>query len=182
MIGSRHPSPDIQRLVGDIVRLGTIASVDHGSARCTVAVGDLTTGGIPWLTHRAGATACWSPPTIGEQVMLICPEGDTAAGVALRGIYSNANPAPAAAAELELIRFSDGSTASYDAAAHHLEMALADGATARLTVPGGLTIVGPVSIDGGLTVSADVTAGGTSLRGHVHGQVKAGTDRSGAPA
>ncbi|MFP5435195.1 MAG: hypothetical protein ACLGIM_19085 [Alphaproteobacteria bacterium] len=39
-------NPD--QLTGDVLRLGTIASVDHANATCTVESGDILTGELPW--------------------------------------------------------------------------------------------------------------------------------------
>jgi len=180
-----RPSDD-PRSLGDLIRFGTVASVDLAGARCTVQAGDLTTGPIRWVEGRSGATRTWSPPTKGEQVLLICCEGEIAAGVALRGIVSDANPAPGNSLR-ELIQFGDGAALAYDPEAHALEVLLPAGATVRMVADGGVAIKGDVAIDGNLsstgTISADddVVAAGISGKNHLHGDVKAGTDDSGKP-
>ena len=190
---------DTQRLVGDVARLGTIALVDLPNATCRVTIGDITTADLPWLAQRAGGTSIWSPPTVGEQCMLICPEGDTDAGVVLLGIFSDANPAPAST-DLFLAKFADGAIVSYDPAAHKLTATLPGGGKAAITATGGVAITGDVmitgklsvssdahvggdaSVSGSITASGDVTGQGTSLHTHTHKLVKAGTDTSGPPA
>ncbi|USI72701.1 phage baseplate assembly protein V [Sphingomonas morindae] len=174
-------TPDIQRLIGDVVRFGTIASVDLAAARCTVAVGELETAAVPWIAGRAGDARLWSPPSVGEQVLLLCPEGDIAAGVALCGIYSDANPAPASVAGLMLLRFGDGAILSYDADGHALVARLVPDATAHIVAPGGLTIDGPVTVNGTVTATEDVKTAGVSLKNHVHDKVQAGGAMSGTP-
>jgi len=171
---------DARRDLGDLIRFGSIESVDLAAARCTVRAGDLVTGPIRWIEARAGATRSWSPPSAGEQVLLICAEGEIAAGIALRGIASAAHP-PAGDSARELIEYSDGAVLAYDPEAHALEAILPAGAAARLVAPAGLTIEGDVSITGALTVSEDATAAGISLAHHKHGLVRAGTDTSGEP-
>jgi phage baseplate assembly protein V len=120
-------------------------------------------------------------------VLLICAEGELAAGVALRGISSTAFP-PAGNALRELILFEDGAVIAYDPEAHLLEATLPAGGRVNVSAPGGVSITGPVSIDGRLSVSQDIEAegdvvgSGISLAHHQHGQVKAGTDKSGPPA
>lgn len=178
---------DIQRLIGDAIRLGTIASVDRASATCTVAIGDLVTDEVPWLAFRAGGTSAWSPPTIGEQCLLLCPEGDTAAGVVLLGLYSDANPAPSSE-DLDLVKYADGARIGYDAVNHRLTAILPGGGSARIVAPAGLTFEGPVTIKGPVTINGkvdatgDVTGAGVSLKSHMHSLVRAGTDKSGPPA
>lgn len=177
---------DAPRDIGDLIRFGTIASVDLAAGRCTVQAGDLVTGLIRWIEVRAGKTRTWSPPSIDEQVILICAEGEIAAGVALRGISSSAYP-PVGNAMRELIEFEDGAVIAYDPEAHLLEAILPAGGKVSVTAPGGMTITGPVSIEGRLSVSqdiaadGDVTGSGISLAHHLHGQVKSGTEKSGLP-
>ncbi|HEX8446268.1 MAG TPA: phage baseplate assembly protein V [Sphingomonas sp.] len=184
---------DLQRLIGDVIRTGIVASIDHANATCIVRIGNLLTDEVPWLAFRAGGTAAWSPPTIGEQCLLLCPEGDTAAGVVLLGLYSDANPAPAAAEDVELLRFVDGAEISYDAAAHRLVAKLPAGGRAEIEAPDGITLVGPVEIWGTLSVRDDLDVGGKadvdgdvkgagiSLAKHVHPGVQSGPAKTLAP-
>lgn len=187
MVASMTANPDFQRLVGDIVRPGLIASVDHAAARCTVEIGDIVTGPLPWIAFRAGRARIWSPPSVGEQCLLICAEGDAASGFVLPAIYSAANPAPSNSGDAVLIAFEDGSVIGYDMAAHALTVTLADG-SATIDAPGGITINGPlavtgdVTVDGGIEASDDVTGGGVSLKSHRHSGVQAGGAQTGAPA
>jgi len=185
--------PDVPRLIGDLLRLGTIASVDLSAATCTVTTGDVTTGDLPWLAARAGGVRIWCPPTVGEQILLLCPEGDVEAGLVLPGVFSTANPAPSDQEHLFLVEFGDQAALSYDAAAHALVAQLPDGGTARVVAPGGLTVEGPVTIKGPLTVQddiacsgsvtadGDVTGEGTSLKTHIHAGVTKGKDTTLAP-
>ncbi len=171
---------------GELIRFGTIASVDLAAGRCTVVAGGVVTGPIRWVAARAGATRTWSPPTIGEQVVLLAPDGEVAGAIALLGVSSIANPA-AGNALREIVQFGDGAVLAYDPEAHALEALLPGGATARIVADGGISFVGPVAIEGALTVTEtivaqqDVTGAGVSLQHHKHGLVKAGTDQSGEP-
>lgn len=176
-----------EQSIGDIARLGSIASVDPKARRCTVTIGDLTTGPLPWITVRAGNTRTWSAPTVGEQCLLICPEGETENGVVLPGLYSDAFDAPEDDPDIDATVYADGARIAYDAKSHTLTATLTDGGTAALTAPGGIKITGDVVIDGGLkvtksvTADEDVTAAGISLKSHKHSAVKTGTDLSGGP-
>ncbi|MGE4431892.1 MAG: phage baseplate assembly protein V [Sphingobium sp.] len=158
---------DIPGLIGDLLRIGTIASVDLASAEATVETGDVTSPPLPW-TEQAGAFRTWSPPSIGEQVILLCPEGDIAGGIILRGLFSNSFPAPASD-ENQHIRGPGGLVISLTP----------DGI--QITAPGGLTINGNVDITGTLTASQDVVGGGISLKTHKHGGVQSGGAQTGAP-
>ncbi|HEV2641111.1 MAG TPA: phage baseplate assembly protein V, partial [Candidatus Elarobacter sp.] len=73
-------------------RKGAVIAVQ--GALCRVASGELETDWIQWFALCAGDTIEWLAPTIGEGVMLLCPSGDPAQAVALRGFYSEDFPAP----------------------------------------------------------------------------------------
>ncbi len=190
------PAPATEDIPVDpatLIRLGVIASVDLAAARCTVRCGDpegeeMVTPPIRWIMPRCGDTRVWSPPTVGEQVVLICPDGEIGAGLALTGIIRDTFPALGSTLE-ERIDFADGAQLRYDPEAHHLDAVLPEGATATVTAPGGLTINaasgvtinGDITLNGTLTASEDVIAGGISLKNHRHGGTQPGAGQTGAP-
>lgn len=165
----------------ELIRFGTIASVDLAAARCTVETGDVLSTAIPWIEPRAGETRTWSPPSVGEQVMLLCPGGDLAAGVALRGIFSDAMPAPGNSLR-NLILFKDGGEISYDPETHELLVNLPEGANVTIVASGGIGLVGDLDVAGTIRASQDVVTNGISLKSHKHGGVQAGAAQTGAPA
>lgn len=181
------------RKQGNLIRLGTIAELDLGAALCRVRTGELTTDWIPWLAPRTGTTMEWSAPSIGEQGVVFCQGGDTTGAVFLRGLYSDANPAPSQADGVHMTRYVDGAVVQYDSLAHALMAALPTGGTATITADGGVTINGPLTINGDVTVagdanvsktltaSTDVIGGGKSLKSHTHGGVQSGSSSTGKP-
>ncbi|WP_278412702.1 phage baseplate assembly protein V [Stutzerimonas kunmingensis] len=172
---------DLLRRLENLIRLGTIAAVDHQAARCTVKSGGLSIPNLPWLALRAGDSSDWDPPTVGEQCILVAPSGEQAQGVALVGLYSQQRPAPANSANVRRRIYPDGAVIDYDHASHTLSATLPDGGQAQLTAPGGVTILGNVDITGTVTVSEDVLAAGISLVNHVHSGVQSGPSTTGAP-
>lgn len=180
---------DIPVDVSELIRIGTIASVDLHARRCTVRYGDdddedgedAETPPIRWLAFRAGKTRVWSPPSIGEQVVLLCPDGQIAAAVALTGLEQDSFPLPAEGLA-ELIEFEDGARIGYDPEGHVLTAILPAGGTAVIDAPGGMTIRGDLAVEGKITASDDVLAGSVSLKNHKHGGVEAGGAQTGAPA
>ncbi|WP_454796908.1 phage baseplate assembly protein V [Novosphingobium lindaniclasticum] len=180
-------SADIEHLTGEVIQLGTVASVDHGAATCAIEIGDLITGALPWLAWRAGRVKIWAPPSSGEQCAVLSPEGDLANGLVLPGLWSDSNPAPSSDPDLFLIEFDDGAQFSYHFATHTLTVTLPAGGTADVTAPGGLTINADVTINGNVTIegkaeaSEDVVGSGISLKGHKHKDVQAGSAQSGGP-
>jgi len=173
--------------VGDLVREGTVVSRDltAGTARVQFA-DELTTGDLPWLASRAGSTRTWSPPAIGEQVVVIAPEADTARGIIIGSLSSDAHPHPANDGST-LTEYEDGARIGYDPEAHALTAILPGGATVHIDASGGLSIKGPVTVDGDIrstgtiTADTDVIGGGKSLKSHTHGGVQSGGAFSGPP-
>lgn len=172
---------DIDTDPDGIVRLGRVMSVDLAAARCTVSFDDdAESPPLRWIEARMGATRTWSPPSVGEQVILLCPAGEIAAAVVLRGLVSEAHPAPGASTR-ELIQFEDGAVLAYDPAAHKLEAVLPAGGTISVVADGGIAITGDITLTGKLTASDDVIAAGKSLKSHKHGNVQAGAAQTGTP-
>lgn len=182
---------DIPADLSELIRIGAVASVDLATGRCTVRYGnpDEEDGGavtppIRWLAMRAGATRAWSPPSIGEQAIVLAPDGQLAGGIALLGIYSDARPAPGNTLA-ELIEYADGARIGYDPEAHALTAILPAAGTATIDAAGGITLRGPVTIEGDLSITGDasadgdVKAGSISLRGHHHDKVQPGSGISG---
>jgi phage baseplate assembly protein V len=178
---------DTQRLIGDLIHEGTVVSVDlaTGTARVEFAE-DLTTGDIPWLASRAGATRTWSPPTIGEQVFVISPEADATRAIIIGSIASDTNPHPASD-ESMLVEYPDGAVIGYNPVSHALIAILPNGATVRIDADGGLQFKGDMTVDGDIrstgtiTAATDVIAAGKSLKAHTHTGVQTGTAFSGPP-
>lgn len=112
---------DIARLLANLIRVGNVAEVDcaHPS-RVRVAIGDLTTNWLRWLELRAGDTRTWSPLTVGEQVVVLAPEGDLSAGIVLAGLPSDERPAPSSNPDAIVTTHKDGTRHEHDAAAGHL--------------------------------------------------------------
>lgn len=197
MFGSQ-PFEDIPADLATLIRIGTIVSVDLAEARCVVRYGDPDdedageTPPIRWLAPRAGLTRIWSPPSVGEQVMLLSPDGQVGAAIALTGIVQDAFP-PLGSTAQEMIEFADGARVTYDPEAGALAAVLPAGATAEIDAPGGITLRGDVTIEGKLSVSEtidaddtitsaqDVVGDGISLKNHLHGGVSSGSAKTAKP-
>ncbi|HWX66046.1 MAG TPA: phage baseplate assembly protein V [Rhodanobacter sp.] len=183
---------EISRLLQNLLRFGTVASVDHAAGTCTVATGALVTRPMPWLVQRAGDARTWWAPSIGEQVVLLCPGGDTARGVVQPAIYSSSAPRAAGSDTAKTTHYPDGALVSYDPQTHQLTATLPAGGKTTIASPGGVSITGDttiigklsvsddttlsaklhvasdVTVDTTLTASADVVGGGKSVKGHKH--------------
>jgi len=195
-------SSDLARALANLIRKGTVESVTTRPARARVQVGGLLTAPLPWVSLRASAKKVrhWSPPAVGEQVLVFSPFGELGGGVVLAGIPSDKNPVPDGATEDNVIMaFGDGAVFLYDMASHVLRGTLPEGGRVELAAPGGFLLTGDTVVDGKLTVSKDVEIGGDahadgtitgdtdviaagiSGKGHKHGGVQAGGTFTQAP-
>jgi len=194
---------ETRRRQSNLVRLGTVSAVDLARARCRVKSDGNETDWLPWLTPRAGDTIEWSAPSVGEQVLILSPEGVLAGAVVVRGLYSDAFPPPASTANIHLTVYPDGARVQYDHAAHALTAILPGGGTATVTASGGITLNGPLTVNGETTINGEtaingnlnvsqtitaqsisapqISSGPVSLAGHTHGGVMNGPGSSGPP-
>lgn len=138
---------EIQRLLHNMIRVGTIQAVDHGGpgkpALVRVSLGELVTDWRPYHEARAGGTTTWNPPTVGEQATVLSPSGDLGAAVVIVGLNSTGKPAPSNDPSKTVTKYPDGAVIEYDHAAHALVATLPGGGTAKLVAPGSVTIDSP---------------------------------------
>lgn len=107
-------SAEHSRRQENVVRLGTIAEVNHAAARVRVKSGGNDSNWLAWLSLRAGATREWNPPTVGEQCLVLSPGGEMAVGIVLLGIFSDAIPAPSTSPDEHLRVYPDGARILYN--------------------------------------------------------------------
>lgn len=120
--------PDVYRRLADMIRIGVVHEVRHTKPpRCRVADGDLLTGWLPWIELRAGELLTWNPPSVGEQCVLLAPNGNLSAAVVLVGINSDQHPAPGDKQGQHLQHYSDGGRIDYDRETGALDIEVPDG-------------------------------------------------------
>lgn len=147
---------DLSRLIENLIRTGTVSQVDHARAMCRVKSGALETDWLPFTAHRAGNTRTWSPPTAGEQVLIMSPSGEPGAGIVITGIYATAHPAPSDSPDEHVTEYPDGARISYNHVSGHLAVtSIKTGviqAATSITLDTPLThCTGELTVDGLLT-------------------------------
>ncbi|MDF1687317.1 MAG: phage baseplate assembly protein V [Parvibaculaceae bacterium] len=146
-----YSTSEIARRLENVIRRGTIASVDAAKARVTVKLGNIETAPLPFFAQRAGDDRDWWCPSLGEQVVVFSEGGDFANGVVLTGLYQAAHPAPFSDPKKSGTHFGDGATATYDRQAHrHIvdvpsngEILLTVGASSLSIKNGSITLATP---------------------------------------
>lgn len=175
-----------RRAVGG-VRLGVVAERDLARARVRVRLDDqLLSDWLPWGSWAAGRLKVWSPPTIGEQCLVLAPSGNPESGVAMPAIFTQAGafPAPSDSPDQTLLQWEDGGYFRYDLSAHKMTLYAPGGVwvegtlntTGYVTASNGLQVAGDVTATGDIKAAGDVTAQGLSLTDHIHpGVVRGGS-------
>lgn len=210
MSNTRFDLSDAMRRIGGMIRLGTIATVEPQYGYATVAIGDLRTRPLPWLTIAAGADKTWRCPSVDEQVLVLSPSGDLANGVIICGAYSTQNPAPEQDPDEWLIAWRDGAECRYNTSTGALTVSgfatinvegsgnatISIGGDADVTIGGAanieatgnvnlktptLALDGDMTCTGTITADVEVEAAGISLTTHKHGGVQTGTSQTGVP-
>lgn len=86
---------ETDRRLQSVIRMGTVTAVDPAAARCKVTLGGETeTAWLPFPSPRSGAIQVWAPPTVGEQVVVAAPGGDTSQGLVIASLASDQFPWP----------------------------------------------------------------------------------------
>lgn len=179
-----YQDTEFDRRLGNLVRLGAVAAVDLVGHAVQVDIGTADepqlTDFLPWMTRRAGRTRTWSPPDVGEQVVVLSPGGELAMGVVLPGaLFQDAFPPNGTAGSLERTTFPDGSVVEYDATAHQLLVNVGTGKVlvicnqATVQAAGSVTLdtpsthcTGDLVVDGQATVKKQLTGqGGMAVSG-----------------
>ncbi len=171
---------EIQRQLANMIRVGTVAELDEAKARVKVKAAGLTTDWLPWGTGRAGSTRTVSMPSVGEQVMLFSPYGDTAQGVVGFSLYQDNHPAPSTSKDKETTVYPDGSTVEYDSASNTLTVTVSGSGkvvvnckeatvnaetsatlnTPTTTCTGNLVVEGSISYGAGMSGTGGATING----------------------
>ena len=175
---------DLERRLENLIRIAEISDVDYHDPEnpvCRCMVGEIKTNWLSIGHTRMGEVKDWNPPSKGEQVVLLSPNGDLSQAVIMASLSSTLNPAPDTAAHKPKRTYPDGAVIEYDYQSHKLTASLPEGATFELTSNGGLKITGDIALDGKLTTTKDVVIKGVSFLGHVHTGVSAGQASTAVP-
>lgn len=119
---------ELSRQIANLIRVGEITALDFDdpeAPRVKVEVSGFPSDWLPWSAGRAGATRKWSPPSVGEQVIIVAPYGDLGQAMIIGSLFSSAKPSPDTSATRETTTYPDGSAVSYDSASHTLTVTVA---------------------------------------------------------
>lgn len=138
---SGYDVSELNRQIANLVRIGTVAELDEANARVKLSVSGLTTDWLPWSAARAGKTRTWSPPQVGEQVVMLSPFGDMGQAVIIGSLFSDTDPAPAASKDQETTVYPDGASVDHNSATHVTTVTLNSGGTLNAMVGGSSVVI-----------------------------------------
>lgn len=182
-------SADNNRRIESIIRFGLIAEVDHAQAKARVKCGEILTDFLPFITFRAGTTKTWSPPTQGEQCVILAASGELTTACIITGLYTQNSPSHSA--DEHVIEFADGAKITYNQANGDLVVTGIKTANitaanqikidcptvnikgnvnidGNLSITGTTTSKGAISTQGAISAKGDIKGGNISLQSHVH--------------
>lgn len=116
---------EVQRQLANMIRVGKVVELDEANARVKVQASGLTTAWLPWGAARAGTTRTTSMPTVGEQVMVFSPYGDTAQGVVGFSLYQDDHPAASDSKDKHATDYPDGTRVEYNSETNTYTMTVA---------------------------------------------------------
>jgi phage baseplate assembly protein V len=134
--------------VSNLIRTGTVVAFQAKPPRVRVRTGEIETDWICWGERRAGShSKTWSPPSPGEQVVLLCPEGDISQAIAVCSLNSDSHPAPADGATVERTVYGDGSVIDFDSATSTLIVNVSQGRVVVNCDAASITAASAVDLD-----------------------------------
>ena len=143
---------DLEARMSGLIRFGKVTSVDPGAGTFTMELGPGHQSPPRPYAQIGGALSIHAPPSVGQEMMLVSPDGDMRNGVGLPNTFGGANASPGATADTNVLTFG-GVTISL----------AGDGVVIAI---GGATIT--ASAAGIVVAGGDVVAEGISLRTHTH--------------
>jgi phage baseplate assembly protein V len=177
---SQYELGEMSRQIANLLRVGKITEIDDANGRVKVSTSGLTTDWLPWGAGRAGATKQWSPPSVGEQVLIASPYGDMGQAVVVASLFSDEEPAPATSKDQNTTTYPDGSTVDYNSSTNTLTVTVAAAGnvvinckvanivaatsvtldTPQTTCTGALIVQGGIQFEGGMSGAGSVSIDG----------------------
>jgi phage baseplate assembly protein gpV len=101
---------DLERRISALMRHGTVQEVDPAKALVRLSYGTGSDGQpflSPWVPYAqiAGALKVHTPPSVGQQMTTVSPNGDFQQAVALPMHWSNQNESPSSAGDEHVLTF-----------------------------------------------------------------------------
>lgn len=123
---------EIQRLISNIVRIGTVVEIDYETSRARLQCGDNLTNWLSWAEKNGAATSSWAPPEMGELWLIVSAGGDLSQGVMTARLQTDENQPPSRTPDETRTRYPDGTETSYNHVTHTMEINVPEGGTVNV--------------------------------------------------
>tara|TARA_B100000678_G_scaffold258338_1_gene237843 strand:+ start:6328 stop:6948 length:621 start_codon:yes stop_codon:yes gene_type:complete len=130
---------EISRRQSAMLRFGRVTEVKGDTARARVQFEEgHQSGWLRWFAQGAGpGETSWHAPNVGEEVMVLAPDGTLETGVILRGLYGLGDKAPFSAdLKLSGVLHADAGIETYDSETHEKRIVLPIGGVAIIDAAG----------------------------------------------
>ena len=177
---------DLEHRVKGMARHGTVEEVDPGGGLVRLKIGEtdsgpVLTGWIPY-SQTAGAMKFHNPPSVGQQMTAMSPNGDLRQATAMPLGWSDAEASPSGAGDQHVMTFG-----SVTVTLEGDSVTIETGAAINLTAGSEIVMTGggvEAKLDGsGFAVTGgQVTHNGTDIGDtHTHSGIVPGPSRTGDP-
>lgn len=180
MVSADYTLADLYRRFSQMLRRGTIHSVQATPPRCRVSFGadplsgeEHKTDWLLWFAHADSERQDWSMPAVGAPALVLSVGGEPTGGIVFSGLLTDDRAPPSDNPNQHVTKYSDGATVMYDSAAHQATVTLPDGGKVTVVAAGGILLKGDTEVDGNFTVTGDSNVDGKS---NVGGDITAGGD------
>jgi phage baseplate assembly protein V len=177
-------------LVKNLIRVGRVSAVfpEHCTARVVFEDrANLISYELPTLGRGSLSTKDYWLPDVDEQVVCLFLPNGNAQGFIIGSPFSKVDPPPVNDPDKRHIAFSDGTFIEYDRSTHTLfldakgPINIVTSNQVTISAEAGVNVVGDLTVSGSISADGDVTAGGISLRSHVHSGVQSGPSNTDPP-
>jgi len=149
----------LQQALDGVIHFGTVveSKASEGKALCRVKIHERVTPLLPVQRIGNSVVKIWIPPLVGEQVIVLCPNGNTDSGVVLPSIFNTECREPKGANSANLI---------VEIGSVRIEC---DESQCSIISPSMITLDTPlVKMSGDLVVDGEISDSRGDLTGHTH--------------
>lgn len=147
---------ELHRQLYNLVKIGTVHSVNYQANTARVEFGEVVTDFLPWTTTRSAGNRTYDSLEVGEQVVVLTPPGG-ASGIIIATLNQTAYPAPDHSADIQKTIYKDGSSVTYDRAAHVLTVDVKG--DAKIVTTGNIQAKAGKDVSVKADKAVDITAG-----------------------
>ena len=179
-MSAEYTLADLYRRFSQLLRRGTIHSVQAKPPRCRVTFGtdpvsgdEHTTDWLLWHSGTDSEAQVWRMPAVGAPAMVLSVGGETGGGIVFPGLMTDDQTPPSDNPNQHVTKYSDGAVVMYDSAAHEATVNLPAGGKVLVVAAGGIKLQGDTEVDGNFKVTGNSVVEGDS---NVGGNIQAAGD------